>query len=80
MKRPKTSSRGLGCLFEKCDQGPRSHLFRNNRPASDFNVEVEGVHVEVIKNFNSRSSRLQAQVSNGFFGSLELVDSRKLWC
>jgi hypothetical protein len=27
--------------FEKIEQGPQSHLFRNNRLPSNFNVEVE---------------------------------------
>jgi hypothetical protein len=40
--------------FKKCEKGPRSHLFQNNRLPSDFNVEVEGVAVNVIKYFESQ--------------------------
>jgi hypothetical protein len=35
--------------FEKIEQGPQSHLFRNNRLPSDFNVEVEGLDDKVEK-------------------------------
>ena len=36
-------------ISKKIEKGPQSHLFRNNRLPSDFNVEVEGAGVEVIK-------------------------------
>jgi hypothetical protein len=36
-------------ISKKIELGPRGHLFRNNGLPSDFNVEVEGVNVEVVK-------------------------------
>jgi hypothetical protein len=47
-------------ISKKMEQGPQSHLFRNNRLPSDFNVEVEVFDVEVITYFESRNSRSQA--------------------
>jgi hypothetical protein len=38
-------------ISKKYEQGPQSHLFRNNRLSSDFNVEVKGFDVEVVKYF-----------------------------
>jgi uncharacterized UBP type Zn finger protein len=61
--------------FEKCEQGPQSNLFRNNRQTSEFNVEVEGVDVGVINYCNSLNSRLQAQVSHGVAPSEHFVPS-----
>jgi hypothetical protein len=34
---------------------------------SDFNVEISGFYVEVIKYFKSRNSRYQAQILYGVF-------------
>jgi hypothetical protein len=65
-------------ISKKIEQGPRSHLFRNNRLPSYFNVEVKRVDDEVIKYLESRNSRSQAQVSYDVFLSFQLVDSRKL--
>jgi hypothetical protein len=36
-------------ILKKIGEDPRGHLFRKNRLHSDFNVEVEGVDVEVVK-------------------------------
>jgi hypothetical protein len=46
MKGLKTSSRDLDDDFEKIDEGPQSNWYRL---PSDFNVEVEGVDVEVVR-------------------------------
>ena len=54
-------------ISKKIEQGPQSHLFRNNRLPSDFNVEVEDFEVEVKKYLESRNSRSQAQVSYNVF-------------
>jgi len=50
MKRLKTSWDGD---FEKCDQGPQSNLFRYGLLPSDFNVEVKGAYVNVVKLFRN---------------------------
>jgi hypothetical protein len=44
-------------ISKKIEKGPKSHLFRNNRLPSDFNFEVGGDDVDVIKYFESRNSR-----------------------
>jgi len=46
-------------ISKKIEQGPQSHWFRINRLPSDFNVEVEGINVEVIQYFKSLNSRSQ---------------------
>jgi hypothetical protein len=57
VKRLQTTSRGLGWRFRKSEEGPL-----NNRLASDFNVEIEGVNVEVVKHLKSQNSISLAQV------------------
>jgi hypothetical protein len=54
-------------ISKKIEQGPQSHLFRNNRLPSGLNVEVEGADVKVITYLESRSSRSQAKVCCGAF-------------
>jgi hypothetical protein len=50
MKRLKTSCRGLGWRFRKKSRpGSSKSLISKNRLPSDFNVEVEGVDMEVLK-------------------------------
>jgi hypothetical protein len=50
MKRLKTSWDGN---FENCDQGPQSHLGRNNSLPSDFNIEIKGDYFKVVKLFRN---------------------------